>query len=218
MNLNRGQITQEDINRALKRANSKELNGKDISDVNELKQRIDKRSLNKGDKDSYFSHSERKYDLAKLNDLHYQIIRYIALGKRNKDIADLLDINTETVSRIRNNEMTALVLKAIRKDMNVEVANVAKEIAETSKLAIEVMKDAVEGNLNGITAKDRINASKDILDRAGYTPVKKTANINTNISSSRIKNVKAKIGNLDHIVSESAKRAAQDVDFQSMEE
>jgi DNA-binding CsgD family transcriptional regulator len=218
MNLNRSQITQEDINRALKRANSKELNGKDISDVNEIKQRIDKRSLNKGDKNSYFSHSERKYDLAKLNDLHYQIIRYIALGKRNKDIADLLDINTETVSRIRNNEMTALVLKAIRKDMNVEVANVAKEIAETSKLAIEVMKDAVEGNLNGITAKDRINASKDILDRAGYTPVKKTANINTNISSSRIKSVKAKIGSLDHIVSESAKRAAQDVDFKSVEE
>lgn len=215
--MNQGQITQDDINRALKRANAREISGKSLSEVNNVRKRTDNRSLDRGGKDSYSLHSERKYDLAQLNDLHYQIIRYIALGKRNKDIADLLDVGVATVSRIRNNEMTDLVIKAIRLDMNQEVSNVAKEIAETSKEAIKVMKQAINGELNGLTAKDRITASRDILDRAGYSPVKKTANINTTISGNRLNNIKNRVRDLDNVVSESAKRAAKEIEFEDIE-
>lgn len=202
-------ITQKDLDLALKKSQDEGL-GK----INELQVKRDRRSDNIGESESYYNRSTKTYDLTKLSDLHYQIIRYLALGKKNAEIAELLAISPHTVSRIRNNEMTNLALKAIRFEMNKKAAGVAKRIADLSYDAVEVMEKVIrgEGEFQNIELKERVSASKDILSRAGHGYVKKITKVNTNLTDDILKNIKHQVlQNRSSMVSERAKAMSEEI-------
>ena len=64
----------------------------------------------------------RKYELKHLNERHLEILRFIARGFRNKDIAEALSVSRDTVSNVRNSEIAKPLLQALLKARDEEAA------------------------------------------------------------------------------------------------
>lgn len=107
-------------------------------------------------------------------------------GKGYKEIAGILDLKEGT---IRNWFMTrgkvhdsyvAFCNEMMNPALNVMVSNTAaRSVADKIKEAApEALKSVIELSSNARKEEVRLNASVDILDRAGYMPVQKMISIN----------------------------------------
>lgn len=65
----------------------------------------------------------RKYQLKCLNETHLEIVRLIAQGKRNKDIAKELSLSRDTVSNVRNSELAKPILERLLKERDHSAAS-----------------------------------------------------------------------------------------------
>jgi hypothetical protein len=96
------------------------------------------------------------------------IIGYTLFGVTDKDIATLLHIDMEQLTRIKESESYSKVYDGIldnivQSDMN----NVRDMFAQNSINAAGKMKRLLDSESEAI----QLNAAKDILDRAGHRPV-----------------------------------------------
>lgn len=125
------------------------------------------------------STGNRKYVAEELWEIHQEIIRRLVLGQKAKEIARDLQITSQTVSNIRNSPIAQrriLSLQAARDESVIDITNRIKSMAP---LAQQVLEDTMM--CPAVADSIRVEIAKDMLDRAGYSPVRKTASMNVGV-------------------------------------
>lgn len=119
-----------------------------------------------------------------MNDLahiHKEIARLELTGLKPAEIADTLSdlgITTEYLSRVRSNPVYQHFLKRLEDSANKEVKDIRKTLVEKAHDMLEIIIDIAEDTdaANNV----RLNAAKDVLDRAGYKPIATEVRLNIN--------------------------------------
>ena len=112
------------------------------------------------------SQQPRKYQIMELWDRHHQILRLLALGHTEKQIAEELGCTTATVGNVKHGELGKRQLSILRSAADVATMDITEEIKRLAPVALM----RIEEVLTSKTADEKIvfGAAKDILDRAGY--------------------------------------------------
>ncbi len=97
----------------------------------------------------------------KLNERHKMAITYMLEGKTNIEIAKLLSVDSETISRWKKSEeFQAELARQQQKKFN---SMATQAILQLEKLLTSAESETV-----------KLNAIKDVLDRAGFKPTEKS--------------------------------------------
>jgi DNA-binding transcriptional MerR regulator len=142
------------------------------------KQRRDKRFVER-----------RSYDIKQLWEHHHTILRMVALGMSNKEIADTVGCTPQTVSNVRNSPMAQGVLDQHREKLDEEVVTMAERINRFAPTALALLEDIIDGRRDapmGLQAK----TAENYLARAGYGPVHKAVNLSQHLTREDIERIK----------------------------
>lgn len=113
------------------------------------------------------------YELPELKAQHHEILRLKLQGMKNVDIAKQLGVTTAMVAYTVNGELGREHLETLSLAADVDSIDVAREIRDASRHAIQFLGKAVRGQVSGLTEKDRLLASQDMLDRAGHGKIQR---------------------------------------------
>lgn len=140
--------------------------------------------------DRRFKPEGAKFQIQHMWELHHNIVRLLLLNWSVKDIAEQLGVHPKTVTTTKNSEIVKRKLDLMRAARDKEAIDVAVSIKNLAPKAIEV----IEGILDSDTAsaKDRLTAAKDVLDRAGYMPVQKSLQMHGYLTPEEIEEIKAR--------------------------
>lgn len=117
------------------------------------------------------SPTRRAYEISHMTDRHHEIARRLLLGQSNKEVAQAMGITPQMVSIVRNSGCVREKLTTMHGARDLDSVDLAKEIRELAPKALRVMEELLESH---DTPKHvRLAAARDMLDRAGFAPVKK---------------------------------------------
>lgn len=133
----------------------------------------------------------RTYSIKMLWTQHEQMLRMVALGHSNVDIADALGCSAQQVSNVRNSPVSQLKLAELRQQLDAEAIDIGARIQEFAPTALAVLEDVIAGRTEASIAIRAKYASAH-LGRAGFGEVKKVASINTHLSRDDIELIKAR--------------------------
>lgn len=122
----------------------------------------------------------RAYQPKQLNNRHHEILRLSLLGFSNKEIAEKLDCTPATVSIALNSGLGRVHSSILRSEADGVAVEVAKRIREIAPKAIAIVSEIMEDA--EVPSHTRLRAAQDLLDRAGFAPVKKVDMNSTNVS------------------------------------
>jgi formate dehydrogenase maturation protein FdhE len=114
----------------------------------------------------------KNYLLKELRSLHFEISRLAALGHKNVDIAQILQIDPQTVSNALNTPLVMRQVARLQKRRNEVVANndAAQEINSMVSDALTALKEVVNDREEKSIGA-RLSAANSILDRSYLGPV-----------------------------------------------
>jgi len=109
-----------------------------------------------------------------MHEAHHEIARLKALGYKNVDIAEMLDISGTMVSMVINSPVVSEKIDQLVAARDAEAVDILTEIRNKAPKALKILGDIVDGDLNGVKPSIHLQAKEanNILDRAGYGAVK----------------------------------------------
>ncbi len=116
---------------------------------------------------------QRKLQVTRLWEKHHEIKRLLLIGLGNKEIATIIGCTPQSVCNVRNSDIFRVemaVCQTARDNAAIDVARVLKEDAGKSLSLLQEIRD---GKLEGTPLGLRAKVAMDMLDRAGFAPVKK---------------------------------------------
>lgn len=127
----------------------------------------------------------------KLNERHHQILRFHLLGWKNKDIAEHLGVSLMTVTTVVNSSLGRLKTQMMSAELDHTAVEAARRIRQLAPPAVQVIEDIMKDE--DAPAAVRLNAAKDVLDRAGLAAPKRMEVNSTSVSlsASDLENLKA---------------------------
>lgn len=131
----------------------------------------------------------RSYNIKTLWQQHDLMLRMIALGRQNVEIAEALGCSAQQVSNVRNSPVAKLKLADLRQQLDEEAIDIGARIQEFAPTALAVLEDVIAGRTEA-TIAIRAKYASAHLGRAGYGEVKKVASINTHLSRDDIEAIK----------------------------
>lgn len=125
---------------------------------------------------------------------HNEIARRLVAGERPKDICQAMTISSSRLSIIMASPAFQERLRQLSVRADDEAADIQGRI---SKLAIDgmtVLEEAIRGvngrPVEGISPKVRTDLARDVLDRAGYSAVQKSASVSATLTAEDIEVMK----------------------------
>ena len=100
-----------------------------------------------------------------------EIVRMAAIGYTNHEIANELNVSYSSVCRLLNSKEGVALRKELSDARDKECVDILEDISNMAPIALDVIREALTDK--AIDFKIRSAVAKDILDRAGYSPVKK---------------------------------------------
>lgn len=112
----------------------------------------------------------RHWQVSEMWDLHHEIARRLVLGQKNTEIARDLGIHKQTVSNVRNSPVVQEQMALLNGARNAETMDLAQEIAEIAPVALQLLKEIVEGEGQGTNAPLSLRAreANNMLARVGH--------------------------------------------------
>lgn len=132
---------------------------------------------------------KRVYNIKSLWTNHEQMLRMVALGSSNEDIALACGVTPQTVSNVRNSPISKQKLTQLRTQLDAETIDIGARIQEFAPIALQLLEDVITGKVESPVAIRAKYASAH-LGRAGYGEVKKIAAISTHLSRDDIEAIK----------------------------
>lgn len=115
------------------------------------------------------------YNLKKMNQLHHEIVRRIVLGQKDHEIATGLGCTKATVKYTRESPVVREKLEIMMGARDASVLEIRDRIRRLSPLALaELEKILIDDNESSSV---RMKIAQDLLDRAGFDPIKKTLDV-----------------------------------------
>ena len=110
---------------------------------------------------------ERKtYDIKQLWQRNHEILRMALIGMKPKDIAERLDITTQTVSNTLNSELGRQKLSFLRQKRDETVIEISEEVSRLLPKAIKIYEDIMDGSVTSKLMKE--TADTLVMDIAGH--------------------------------------------------
>lgn len=130
----------------------------------------------------------KTYDIQKLWDSNREILRLIALGWKDREIAEKLNITPQTVSNTRNSTLGKRQLAIIRGARDAETFSVMKKVDELLPKAFKVYEEILESE--GISSLKKQTADTVVKDLAGHAAPTKVDVRQSSVIMERIEIVK----------------------------
>jgi hypothetical protein len=114
-----------------------------------------------------------------LTPLHKTILALLAVGLKNTEIAEVLNVTPTTVSSVRNHPDGQPILARMTADHVSAVSNDVREcITAASMEAFLTVQELMRGAKNESV---RMNSAFDIMDRAGFKPKEAAPTVNLSL-------------------------------------
>jgi hypothetical protein len=122
----------------------------------------------------------RIWNIDRIWDIHHEIARRIVLGQDNVSIARDLGVTTTTVSNVRNSPVIKEKITVMQCARDASTVDISRQIQEFAPEALKLLKSVIEGKDDGKNASIplRVKTAEQWLNRAGHTPVQRTASLN----------------------------------------
>jgi hypothetical protein len=133
---------------------------------------------------------ERQYNVKSLWDHHQQMLRLIALGRSNVEIAEAMDCTPQSVSNLRNSPVAKVKLEQLKRTLDEEAVDIGTRIQEFAPVALRLLEDVISGRDPDASISLRAKYASLHLSRAGFGEVKKVASINTHLTRDDIEDIK----------------------------
>lgn len=114
---------------------------------------------------------QASYELERLWGVHKEILRRHYLGQKSINIARALGVTPTMVSYTINCELGQRFLARMEQEGHANIVDISERLSEMSPQALGVIEETI--NDPDESKKLRTELAKDVLDRAGYSPVKK---------------------------------------------
>jgi Bacterial regulatory proteins, luxR family len=144
--------------------------------------------------DRRFTRTNRKYELKQLWDLHLTMLRKVAAGKSNVQVAEELGITPQTVSNTRNSALGRARLQELQQSADASLFAMQERIQAFAPRALEVLEDIIagEGEGSSATLELRARCASAHLGRAGLGEIKKVAAPSQTLTRDDIERIKAR--------------------------
>lgn len=108
----------------------------------------------------------RKYQIMELWDRHHAILRLLALGFSEKQVAEHLGCTTATVGNVKHSELGKRQLRLLNSAADKQIVDVLEDIKKLAPVAVAKLEEI----LSNSNSDPRLIASvaHDVLDRAGF--------------------------------------------------
>lgn len=125
----------------------------------------------------------RHWQVSEMWELHHEIARRLVLGQKNTEIARALGIHKQTVSNVRNSPIVQEQMSLLSGARNAETIDLAREIASVAPAAIQLLKDIVKGEGQGVNAGLPLRAreANNMLARVGHGVPQRIQSENTHV-------------------------------------
>ena len=127
-------------------------------------------------------------------DLHHEIARRISLGQKNVEIAKALGCTPQTVSNVRNSLVVQEHISILQGARDADTIDLAREIKEIAPVALQLLKNVINGEKEGVNASIALRAreANNMLARVGHgVPHKVQAEVaNWHLTSKDIQDIK----------------------------
>ncbi len=117
--------------------------------------------------------AKNSFVVSEMWERHHEIVRRLALGQKNVEIAKALGISEVSVSQVKNSPVVQEKLMTMTERMDNEAVDVGKRIRELAPLAIKTLEGVLEDAEDTIPIAAKIKVAQDVLDRAGHAAIKK---------------------------------------------
>src|SRR5712691_5759021 len=111
---------------------------------------------------------KRKYDIKALWNKHHEIVRRVALGQSNIEIAEALDCTPQTLSNVKNSPMARDKIDLFRAELDAETLDIAQRIQDFAPKALQLLEDVIEGRYEDASLSLRTKYASAHLGRAGF--------------------------------------------------
>lgn len=129
----------------------------------------------------------------KAKPFYQEVVRLSVLGFKVKDIATLVNHSPGSISRILNSPLAIALRSALGDKRDAGVADVTREIEAEALACVETLRE-----LRDISDQDgvRLKAALELLDRAGFSPVRKirSETLSGKLSDEDIEQIKQSAG------------------------
>lgn len=124
------------------------------------------------------------YELQRLREIHHNVLRLVAVGVKQKDVAKALGVTEVMVSYTVNSTLGKQKLKILRQEADQSSLDMLAELQQLVPGAI-ALQEKVLFDENEKTST-RLRAAEDILDRAGPSKKQRTEHSHQLVSSEEI--------------------------------
>jgi hypothetical protein len=115
---------------------------------------------------------DRKYKVQHLWDNHREMLRLIALGHGNKDIAEIVGCTPATVCNVRNSPICRQHLEVLQTARDSKTVDVAHVLLEDAPKSLKLLQEIRDGE-HGAATSTRAVVAQDLLSRAGFPKITK---------------------------------------------
>lgn len=120
--------------------------------------------------------------LIRITERHHALARALALGLSPGVAAARCGYSQSFVSVLQQNPAFLDLVEIYRKEVNMQFVDHAEQLAGLATDAVLVIRDRLEADPDAFGTKTLVEIATAMGDRAGYGPIKRTENVNVNVS------------------------------------
>jgi hypothetical protein len=132
---------------------------------------------------------KRSYNIKQLWSKHHEIIRRVAIGHSNGQIAAALGVTPQTVSNVRNSPVARVKLMELQSQLDETLIEVQNRIRSVAPTAQNLLEDIITGSVPAHISL-RAKYASELLNRAGLSPVHRIASVSTTLTRDDIESIK----------------------------
>lgn len=120
--------------------------------------------------------------LIRITERHHALARALALGLSPGVAASRCGYSQSFVSVMQQNPAFLDLVEIYRKEVDMQFVDHAEQLAGLATDAVLAIRERLENDPDAFGTKTLIDIATSMGDRAGYGPIKRTENVNVNVS------------------------------------
>ena len=121
--------------------------------------------------------TKKSWEVGEIHQMHHEVIQRIFLGMRNVEIAQELGVSEQIISQIKNSQVVRERLDIMRGAAQADTVDLGKEIMELAPRALDLVREAIDGEAGDLGVKEQLKCAERLLDRAGFAGTKTVVGI-----------------------------------------
>lgn len=118
----------------------------------------------------------------KLTERHHALARALAMGLKDHEAANRVGYDKQMLVILKRSPAFLDLVEVYRSEVNLAFVDHAEQLAGLATDAILAIRDRLEEDPEAFGTRMLLEIATTVGDRAGYGPIKRTENVNVNVS------------------------------------